>query len=193
MTELQPLRTNAEREALFGHIAYTSAPTKSNPEGIRITNDWVSRYIVVTEIPQLALIPGIMHRGQRVGAGPASGRVRCHRAIADQLTWLWAAWETAGLLDRVLTWAGLWNPRFIRGSRHILSSHAYATSFDINAPWNGLRREPAALGKRGCVRELVPIAEEHGLFWGGNFKSRKDAMHFEAAKILTEPYPPPWD
>jgi hypothetical protein len=42
---------------------------------------------------------------------------------------------------------------------------------------------PALVGQKGAVRELVPIAHENGVFWGGQFK-RKDGMHFEIAKIL---------
>jgi hypothetical protein len=39
------------------------------------------------------------------------------------------------------------------------------------------------MGEHGCLLELVPIANEHGFYWGGHF-SRKDGMHFEIAKIL---------
>ena len=85
----------------------------------------------------------------------------------------------------MLTWAGLWNPRFVRGSRRTLSNHAYASAFDINAPWNGLRRQPALVGKRGSVRELVAVANELGWWWGGHGfppdYGRKDGMHFELA------------
>ncbi len=65
-----------------------------------------------------------------------------------------------------------------------LSNHAYGTAFDINAAQNGLGVEPAAIGKRGCVRELVPLANRHGFFWGGHFSKRKDGMHFEVGKLL---------
>ena len=40
---------------------------------------------------------------------------------------------------------------------------------------------PAQVGERGCIRELVEIANAHGWFWGGHF-SRQDAMHFELGK-----------
>jgi hypothetical protein len=55
---------------------------------------------------------------------------------------------------------------------------------DINVAWNGLGRQPAFVGQKGSVRELVPAAEKHGFYWGGFFASRPDGMHFEAAKIL---------
>lgn len=39
----------------------------------------------------------------------------------------------------------------------------------------------------GCVFELVPLAHQFGFYWGGHFKTRRDGMHFEVAKPLTQP------
>jgi hypothetical protein len=38
-------------------------------------------------------------------------------------------------------------------------------------------------GKKGSVRELVPIANKHGIYRGGHFKGRPDGMHFEVARV----------
>ncbi len=165
------------RQDAFGPLKFVAAPTRGNPEAIRITNDFASRVVPVT-IPQLGKIPGV--NGQ--GRGPRAGTVMVHELAAEAMVDLWQAWEDAGLLPLVKTWAGMWNPRFIRGSRVTLSNHAFATAFDINAPWNWLGQIPAAVGKTGSVRPLVALAEQHGWAWGGHFKSRKDAMHFELAK-----------
>lgn len=175
-TDLSP--TNYQtREQKFGHIAFKHAPVPGSPENVIITNDWAEKHIVEVSVPQLAKIPGIVHEGKRVGAGPR-GKVFLHEKAAQPMIDLWQRWENEGLLEHVLTWAGLWVTRFVRGSRSVLSNHAYGTAFDINAPWNGLRRRPALVGQKGCVRELVPIANELGWFWGGHF-SRTDGMHFE--------------
>ncbi|MBP0575977.1 M15 family metallopeptidase [Mycobacterium tuberculosis] len=40
------------------------------------------------------------------------------------------------------------------------------------------------MGAKGCVRELVPIANRFGFYWGGHFSTRADGMHFEVAKLL---------
>lgn len=90
--------------------------------------------------------------------------------------------DDAGLGDRVLSFAGSWVPRFVRGSTTNLSNHAYGSAIDINVPWNQLSTVPALKGKRGSVRELVPIANECGLYWGGHF-NRADGMHFELARV----------
>ena len=169
-----------DREKLFGKFSYISSPTYGNPEGITITDSWLSNIIQVS-IPQLSGISGINK----------SAMVPFHTLLAPQLIKLFQAWHDAGLMYLIITWGGSWNPRFIRGSRTILSNHALGTAFDINVQWNRLGTQPALNGATGSVRELVDIAYEHGFYWGGWFGyslngnpgGRTDGMHFEAYQI----------
>ncbi|QHV94735.1 M15 family metallopeptidase [Spirosoma endbachense] len=161
------------RQDLFGKFTFESAPVPGNPENIKILGNWQDNNIVNVTISQLAGIPG----------APASGTIPFHRLAVPQLQDMWAEWESAGLIDRVLSYGGSFVPRFIRGSRTTLSNHAFGTAFDINVAQNKLGTTPALVGKPGCVRELVPIANRHGFFWGGHFKSRLDGMHFEVAQL----------
>ena len=48
---------------------------------------------------------------------------------------------------------------------------------------NPLGAEPAYPKQKGCVFDLVPLAHEHGFYWGGHFASRRDGMHFEIAEV----------
>jgi hypothetical protein len=172
----------AEREATFGRFSFVPDPTPGNPEGIRITDGWYGRYVVNVLIPQL----------EKVQYAPKGLRVTFHEKAADQLISLFKAWEDAGLSDKILTWGGSYSARFVRGSRTSLSNHSFASAFDINVQWNMLGARPALKGQEGCVRDLVGIANDHGFFWGGHFKTvspstgrpRLDGMHFEVAKIL---------
>lgn len=164
----------ADRGSVFGTFAYRAAGTSANPEAIVITDTWPATNIVDVELPQLIGVSG----------APSSGKVMFHRLAAPQLAALWAAWEAAGLKDRVLTWGGSWAPRFIRGSRTTLSNHAWGTAFDINVQWNMLGTRPALKGQKGCTRELVQLANDHGFYWGGHFKTRSDGMHFEIRTVL---------
>jgi hypothetical protein len=164
----------AGRVKLFGDIQFKPKPTKGNPEGIVITNSWQSQNLGSVVVPQLKGVKG----------APKSGKVFWHKDGIPQLLALFQAWDDAGLRGLVVSWAGSWCPRFVRGSRTYLSNHSWATAFDINVPWNGLRKTPALAGKKGSVRELVPIANELGFFWGGHFSKRPDGMHFELAKII---------
>lgn len=69
--------------------------------------------------------------------------------------------------------------RMVRGDATKLSCHSSGTAIDLNAT-----KHP--LGKAGTFPvEKVPmiqaLSKKYGLKWGGDFKSRKDDMHFEVA------------
>jgi hypothetical protein len=170
--QFSPLNYN-EREVYFGKFSYVSTPSPRNPEGICITDGWASRNIINVEIPQLKTVIG----------APKSGIVQFNKICAPELVSLFSAWEDAGLLSRIISWGGSWVPRYIRGSRTILSNHSWGTAFDINVEWNQLGTVPAKVGQRGSVRELVKLANEHGFYWGGHYAKRPDGMHFEFAKF----------
>jgi hypothetical protein len=67
--------------------------------------------------------------------------------------------------------------RMVRGDATKLSCHSSGTAIDLNST-----KHP--LGKSGTFpTEKVPmiqaLAKKYGLKWGGDFRSRKDEMHFE--------------
>lgn len=167
-----PPLDQAGRERAFGKYPFEPAPVPGNPEAIRIQSSWQTENIVPVTIPQLVGVAG----------APSSGRVSFHRLVADRVVELFARWQEAGLMPLVLTYAGSYVPRFVRGSRNVLSPHAHGSAFDINAAWNGFGAQPARVGARGSVRKLVGIANELGFYWGGHFK-HKDGMHFELARL----------
>lgn len=171
---LSPILGTAGRQAAFGSFRFEADPAPDNAERIRILGGWAQQNIAGVVIPQLA---------NMVGA-PRSCEIAFYHAGHEQLRALWAAWEREGLLDRVVNWAGAYVPRFIRGSRSMLSNHAFGTAFDVNTRQNALGAIPALVGECGCVRELVALANGHGFYWGGHFRSRPDGMHFEIAKLL---------
>lgn len=167
-----PLVTHAQKEQAFGVMHYAPAPTPTNREAIRITNDWDRQNMTLVDTPAL---------GRHLG----THRVYFHRAAAYQLQMLFDAWEREGLIHHVLSWGGSYVPRFVRGSTTYLSNHAYGTAFDINMAWNGLGVRPALVGEKGSVRELVPLANDWGFYWGGHFGGRLDGMHFEVARLIS--------
>lgn len=166
-SSLPKMLSSAETDALFGPLPWK--PVEGDDSAITLDPGWQSANLVQIEIPQLRGVKG----------APASGRVTLHKAIADQVVRLFAAWEAAGLLPLIRSWDGSFASRRIRG-RTTVSKHAYGIAFDINASWNRLGEEPAPVGAEGSVRELVDLAREHGFAWGGNYVGRKDGMHFEA-------------
>jgi hypothetical protein len=81
--------------------------------------------------------------------------------------------------------------RMVRGSTDRLSCHSSGTAIDLNAikhPLGAIGTFPA--DKVPMIRAL---AKKYGLAWGGDYRNRKDEMHFEinvnaekAAKIITK-------
>lgn len=173
-SNLRPLASTFDKQQIFGAFDYDPAPLPGNPEAIRIRGDWVEKNIVQVHLPQL----------QGVKGAPRDGKIPSHVKAVDQLKTLFQTWEERGFLRNILSWDGSWAPRFVRGSRTHLSNHAWASAFDINASQNPLGSQPALVGKPGCVREMVEIANDCGFYWGGHFSGRPDGMHFEVAKIL---------
>jgi peptidoglycan hydrolase-like protein with peptidoglycan-binding domain len=166
--KLKPL-TASQMQSQFGPIEFKIQSDKSS---IKITNNFQAKKMTTIEIPQIKSLPPYF-----------TSKLNVHKAAAPQFLKLFSEWEKAGLLNRVLTYDGSFNPRLIRGSSTTLSTHAFGIAIDINVQWNGLGVNPALVGQKGSVRELVPIANKLGFYWGGHF-GRRDGMHFEIAKII---------
>lgn len=164
--------TAAQRQQVFGELVTNPDPTPDNPEQCKMIRKGDEYRIVEVELPLFIGVAGF----------PKNGRIFFHAKAARQLQLLVQAWHDAGLLDRVLTWGGSLAVRYVRGSKTTLSPHAWGAAFDVNVAWNGLGVQPALVGRRGSVRELVEIANESGWYWGGHY-SRRDGMHFEVAEI----------
>lgn len=146
--------TAAERDARFGPIRFQPAPTSSNPEAIVITNGFESR--LVSEI------------------FPLIGRARVHPLAAPSLRAALAEIEARGLGSLIRSFNGSYNPRFVRKSQTTLSSHAYGTSIDVNAEDNPQGDPPT-----DAQRQIAPIFEKWGWYWGDRFRPTRDPMHFE--------------
>jgi hypothetical protein len=166
--DFKPL-TQSQLQAMFGKIEYTVKPDGSS---INITNGWEAANKITIEIPQIAGLPPYN-----------TNKISVHRKAAPQFQRLFNEWEKAGLKRLILSYDGSYLARLIRGSSTSLSNHAYGTAIDLNYAWNGLGKIAALKGQQGSVRELVPIANSLGFYWGGHF-SRNDGMHFEIAKII---------
>jgi peptidoglycan hydrolase-like protein with peptidoglycan-binding domain len=159
--------TIPKAEALYGKFAWKKAPTAGEKRAIRHLDNWPQKNIVIVAIPQLAKI-----------AKPMGINREMHKLAQKKMLALWQAWDDAGLLKYIKTFHGIRNPRVIGGTS-TLSNHAFAVAFDINEPWNTWGGQPALVGQPGSVRLLVPLANQHGFFWGGHYNGKKDGMHFE--------------
>ena len=90
---LKAATSTSARERMFGKFNFKPAPTRSNPEGIKILGNWEAENIETVFLPQL--------KGKMVFGRSSSGKMRFHKAAAQQLKDMWAAWEEAGVIDCV--------------------------------------------------------------------------------------------
>ena len=69
--------------------------------------------------------------------------------------------------------------RMTRGSEKVLSNHSSGTAIDLNAIKHPLGKSNTFnQAQRNTITLLIT---KYGLAWGGNYKRRKDDMHFEIA------------
>jgi hypothetical protein len=168
LPDFKPL-TQAQVQAMFGPVQFTIQPDRSR---VNIINDWQAKNLVTIEIPQIKSLPPYH-----------TSKISVHRKAVQQFQNLFNEWENAGLINRLVSYDGSFNPRLIRGSLTNLSNHAFGIAIDVNVANNGLGVTPALKGQPGSVRELVTIANKLGFYWGGHFL-RNDGMHFEIARII---------
>ena len=74
----------------------------------------------------------------------------------------------------VSNFGGCYNQRPIRGSSNI-SNHSFAAAIDLDPEHNQLG---AKSGKMSPI--VITAFKNEGWLWGGDYKGRKDFMHFEA-------------
>jgi hypothetical protein len=69
--------------------------------------------------------------------------------------------------------------RMVRGTTDKLSNHSSGTAVDLNATKHPLGK--AATFPSEKVPMIQALAKKYGMIWGGDFRHRKDEMHFEIA------------
>lgn len=88
-------------------------------------------------------------------------------------------WERYGkdqaLIDKlgISKCAGTYNPRKVRGSATKWSNHAFGAAIDFNAAENGFN------AKSTIPLPVIAAFKRQGARWGGDYRGRKDPMHFE--------------
>jgi hypothetical protein len=65
----------------------------------------------------------------------------------------------------------------VRGTTDKLSNHASGSAIDLNASRHPLGQ--VGTFEPGKVPMLRALAHKYGLTWGGDYRNRKDEMHFE--------------
>lgn len=138
---------------------------------------WAREHIVYVPVPW-TLMMGDIH----------IQKIKVNKDAAPSLKLILAElWEACGRDQKKIEKEGLgvfsgdWVVRQMRGGR-ATSMHAYALAVDFNAPRNPLGAgEGETLFKRDSL--IVRVFEKHGWTWGGRWRGRRDAMHFQFAIV----------
>jgi hypothetical protein len=167
-------QTEADLDRVYGKFTWS----EGSPRGaVNVDHAWIAANIVEADIPQLHKFTG-------------GKPIECHKDIAGPLKAVFTDIEAKGLLDRILSYDGLWVTRHKNWDpSRSLSLHSWGTAIDINADWNPYGGTPAPAGAKGSCVELIPSFEAQGFAWGGYFggghASDTDGMHFEYANPVT--------
>lgn len=98
----------------------------------------------------------------------------CHKLLVGQFQKCFQEIIDQGLWDdEFYSWEGCYNLRNIAGSTN-LSLHSWAIAIDFNYTGNEYGDSTPSMDKK-----IVAIFKKHGFFWGGDYRGKKDGMHFE--------------
>lgn len=136
---------------------------------LAITDNWVKENIVHIEIPDLQLEKPLPE-------------LKFNKKLDSKIRELFDAWREKNVMHLIKSIDATFELRYIKGHHGILSAHAYGIAMDINKKWNPIGHLPVYKDKIGSVRELVPIANQLGFYWGGHMK-RSEGAHFEFARL----------
>lgn len=101
---------------------------------------------------------------------------RCHRLAEEHFRGAFQAILDAGLDGQVQQYGGIYNRRQIRGAASHPSTHSWGIAVDLEP-----ERYPLGSVER-FADEIVQIFHTYGFMYGGDFRSRKDPMHFQLCR-----------
>jgi hypothetical protein len=121
-----------------------------------------SKYIVPFKLPY-----PLLYEGTKVT------KARCHKLIVDNFLKAFQDIKAAGLQDQLKNYSGIYARRSIRGFGSHPSTHSWGIAIDLEA-----EKFPLGSTKR-FADPIINIFRSAGFFYGGDFQSRKDPMHFQ--------------
>lgn len=99
-------------------------------------------------------------------------RIYIHKHFQPMLEAAFKEMSMLNLFSEIQTYDGCFNIRMVRGSRSVLSTHAWGAAIDLNAKENPL----AGTGQWSAA--FIAVMEKHGICCGQSWNGRKDPMHF---------------
>ncbi len=130
--------------------------------------NWAAQHVRIVTIPELPILRGL----------------KLHVAVQPQFLGWFKAIVAKGLKSKITSYDGSFVPRTLTNKPSVRSNHAFGSAIDLNAKYNGYGQPQAPRGSTGSVAEIADFCADFGLYWGGWYSGNKDAMHFEAVRVL---------
>ena len=124
--------------------------------------NWEAKHLEVFTLPY-----PLLYEGKKVT------RARCHHLAVENFQKAFNDIKAAGLQDQVKNYSGIFAERSIRGQSKHPSTHSWGIAIDLEAD-----RFPLGSNER-FSDAIIKTFQNAGFFYGGDFKSRKDPMHFQ--------------
>lgn len=136
---------------------------------------WEQAAIVLVPIP-----PRVVWTGQSTSSldDMEIKTIRCHRLLSPTFSKVFVELDNfvfRDILPAPLQYSGIYARRNIRGSQVHPSTHSWGIAIDLypnDYPLGSLKRMPP---------QVIEMFQDHGFSYGGDFKSRRDPMHFQFA------------
>jgi hypothetical protein len=138
------------------------------PGHVAMANVNVPWHMIYAEPPHPTIPHFLMH-------------VKCVAAMDKILANIWDHYDHSQQLIEetgMHIWGGAYNPRKIRGSAR-WSTHAFGCAVDFDPDHNAMTYRPNAPYR--MPQPVIDAFKAEGAFWGGDFRGRKDPMHFQFA------------
>lgn len=100
---------------------------------------------------------------------------RCHKLVVDNFIKAFQGVEDAGLADTFQEFNGIYERRPIRGQKAHASCHSWGIAVDMGASSHPLG------SLKTWAKDILDAFASAGFFWGGQFVSRHDPMHWQFA------------
>ena len=141
------------------------------PNGVPQTESAMRTYLTTISVPI-----------NDIFGNPNTMNLTVHKKLAEDVRGVFVDMQRAGFrIEKNQTAAFCW--RTISSNHNKISYHAYGSCIDINWNHNPYTTSPPANYRPGADPLSIPdnvvaIWKKHGFYWGGDWKSAKDYMHF---------------
>lgn len=144
------------------------------PEGTPKTKKDMEKYLTTITV-----------KCKQMNGKDADVKLTVHKKLAGEITAIYNDMYAVGFpVIKGQTYGYSWRSMATSGNR---SHHSYGVALDVNPTQNYMIRGKRVIAgsfykpgkdKRSVTKEVVAIWKKHGFYWGGDWHSSKDYMHF---------------